>query len=197
MSGQINMGAQRITNLGTATMTGDAVPYEQVLPKAGGTMTGSINMGSQKVTDLAAASANGEAVRWEQIQPVYAIGTRTSGSQTITVSNAAVLTYTEDTDPQSLLNTSTGVFTVPSAGLWLATGYAIGSFTDANSYLSIIHGSTTVAANAFPAASGIGITTISTMIYCAASDAIKLLAYNGGGSGTVTAARFTVARIGA
>lgn len=50
----------------------------------------------------------------------FAVGVRTT-NQTIPAATTMTLTYTADTDAQSMLNAGTGVLTVPLAGLWLFT----------------------------------------------------------------------------
>ena len=51
---------------------------------------------------------------------MFAVGVRTT-NQTIPAATTTTLTYTADTDAQSMLNAGTGVLTVPLAGLWLFT----------------------------------------------------------------------------
>lgn len=71
MTGNLQMGSQKITGLAAGAVAGDALRYEQLiglyLLLTGGTMSGNIAMGNNKVTGLAAATGNGEAVRYEQI----------------------------------------------------------------------------------------------------------------------------------
>jgi hypothetical protein len=65
MSGPINMGTNKITNLGTPTTSADAVTKayaDLALPLAGGTMTGAINMGTSKITNLGTPTVNTDAV---------------------------------------------------------------------------------------------------------------------------------------
>jgi hypothetical protein len=54
---------------------------------------------------------------------IFAQGVRTS-NQTIPYTETTV-TYTAETDSSSMLNTGTGVLTVPVAGLWLFSAYAV------------------------------------------------------------------------
>lgn len=149
MSGAtIAMGSQKITGLANGTTSTDAVNKGQLdavstvanaaLPKAGGTMTGAIAMGNNKVTGLDAASANGDAVRYEQVVPVSCSGRRAT-PQTAGESRTGV-TYETEEDPHGMLNISTGVATLPSAGTWFVTGYVLLNAVPASSdyYISIL-----------------------------------------------------------
>lgn len=65
MTGAINMGASKITNLGTPTVSTDAATKayaDLMLPLAGGTMSGAINMGTSKITNLGTPTATTDAV---------------------------------------------------------------------------------------------------------------------------------------
>ena len=111
MSGAINMGSKKITNLASPTNNADAARKDYVdnavsgatsaannaataasnaqstadaaLPKAGGTMTGAINMGSKKITNLAAPTNNADAANKSYVES-YVDGKRLSGSVTLT-----------------------------------------------------------------------------------------------------------------
>ena len=64
MTGAIDMGTSKITNLGTPTASTDAATKAYAdanLPKAGGTMSGAINMGTSKITNLGEPTANSDA----------------------------------------------------------------------------------------------------------------------------------------
>ena len=52
----------------------------------------------------------------------FAVGTRAS-NQAIAYNTDTTVTYTAETDPQGMLNTGTGVLTVPVAGLWLFSAH--------------------------------------------------------------------------
>jgi len=65
MTGAIAMGTNKITGLGTPTVSTDASTKayaDTMLPLAGGTMSGAIAMGSSKITGLGTPTANGDAV---------------------------------------------------------------------------------------------------------------------------------------
>ncbi|MBY0263618.1 MAG: hypothetical protein K2Q20_14830 [Phycisphaerales bacterium] len=68
-TGHLNLGGNRITNLGAATASDHAPRRDQVLLLAGGTMAGAIAMGGSKITGLGAASASGDALRFEDKWP--------------------------------------------------------------------------------------------------------------------------------
>jgi len=64
MSGAIAMGTNKITGLGTPTVSTDASTKayaDTMLPLAGGTMTGAIAMGTNKITGLGTPTANTDA----------------------------------------------------------------------------------------------------------------------------------------
>jgi hypothetical protein len=80
LTGPINMGGNRISNLGNGTVSQDAVNLGQLnsvstvanasLPRAGGAMSGDINMGSNRVTALLAGASPGDAVNKSQLDAV-------------------------------------------------------------------------------------------------------------------------------
>lgn len=204
MSGDVAMGGNKVTGLGAATANGDAVRFEQALLRAGGTMTGPIAMGGSKITGLAAGSGNGDAVRWEQIQPVYAIGVLTS-DQTIAASGTNVTVALADgSDPYGI--NSSGVFTLPSAGVWQVSGVAefdVGfSF---NNTIALVHNSTRIAASKpwytkVSPAQGTPWAAWSILINAAASDTVKMVADNSNGISGIpllaTVTRMSVVKIG-
>ena len=200
MAGAIAMGSNKITGLAAGTTAGDAVRYEQALLLAGGTMAGNINANGNKVTGLAAATANGDAVRYEQVAPVYAIGERTSSVQTITgFGTTATVTTPTETDPSGIL-ASSGVVTVPSAGVWLVTG-SISYDGDGIGTLTVRRNSTDLgsANNHYAGAGGglYGSITVSQIVVCAASDTIELRAQNGSPIDLdIRRVYFTVVKIG-
>ena len=64
MSGNIAMGTNKVTGLGTPTSNTDAATKayaDTMLPLAGGTMTGAIAMGTNKITGLGTPTANTDA----------------------------------------------------------------------------------------------------------------------------------------
>jgi len=65
MTGNIAMGTNKVTGLGTPTSNTDAATKayaDTMLPLAGGTMTGAIAMGTNKITGLGTPTANTDAV---------------------------------------------------------------------------------------------------------------------------------------
>ena len=197
MAGNIAMGNNKVTGLAAATTNGDAVRYEQALLLSGGTMSGAVAMGGNKVTGLAAASANGDAVRYEQVAPVYAIGVRSS-SQSIPPATWTVITYTSEDDPSSLL--SSGVVTLPSAGLWLVTGTVTMDLDGGGEVASmaIEQNGTAVISDTLPNISVTDPTLAqATVIMAAASDTVRLrVLVSGGSNRNCLGGRFTVAKIG-
>lgn len=176
------------------------------LPKAGGTMTGDIAMsGGKTITGLPAADANGEAVRWEQIQPVYAIGVLTS-DQTIAASGTNVtVAFADGSDPYGI--NSSGVFTLPSAGVWLVSGVAeFDTGFSFNNTIALVHNSTRIAASKpwytkVSPAQGTPWAAWSILINAAASDTVKMVADNSNGLSGIpllaTVTRMSVVKIGA
>jgi len=65
MTGNLAMGTNKVTGLGTPTSSTDAATKayaDTMLPLAGGTMTGAIAMGTNKITGLGTPTANTDAV---------------------------------------------------------------------------------------------------------------------------------------
>lgn len=71
MSGAINMGGNKVTNLDDAVDGGDALPFSQAeaayLKKSGGTMSGSIDMGNNPVINVADGSDGKDAVNFDSL----------------------------------------------------------------------------------------------------------------------------------
>jgi hypothetical protein len=122
--------------------------------------------------------------------PSYAIGTASSG-QSLAVSTDVTITYGAETDPLSILNTGTGVITLPSAGLWQVSAYLQVSGSTTGGFATLWHNSTEVAMQDAVYMS------LSALIYVAASDTVKMSYYNTSASTkTVQLARLAVAKIG-
>lgn len=70
MSGNLDMGNQKITNLAAGTTSTDAARYGQVMLLSGANaMTGAMNLGGFKATNAAAATASTDLARFDQITP--------------------------------------------------------------------------------------------------------------------------------
>ena len=89
MSGELAMGGNKVTDLGTPTNNSDAANKSYVdgkvataLPKAGGTMTGAIAMGGSKITGLGTPSAAGDAAT-----KGYVDGRRITNTTTLSATN--------------------------------------------------------------------------------------------------------------
>jgi hypothetical protein len=74
MSGVLNMGTNKISNLANGTLTADAVNFGQLssvdsakVNRAGDAMTGALAMGSNKITGLANGTAAADAVNFSQL----------------------------------------------------------------------------------------------------------------------------------
>ena len=139
--------------------------------------------------------------------PTYVLGT--SASQSIPAGSETTLTYTGETDPASMLNTSTGIATLPSVGAWLVTvSLRLAVAADATGELevadlTIYQGATEVARHTFVQNSGFGAGAIgldvTALVVAAANDTIKATvtqASNLGGSRSATNIRFAAAKIG-
>lgn len=164
--------------------------------------SGHLPMAGKRITGLAAGVANGDAVRLEQLAPVYAIGVRDSNI-TLTNNSWWTVSYTSETDPSSIL--SSGVVTLPSAGLWLVTGSVTLSLTEFDG-MNMMLEQNNAAISGIPYGTYVkmGTSTQQTLqhtalVYASASDVIRMRvwAYNaGGGSRECVGARLSVAKIG-
>lgn len=152
LTGPINMGGNRISNLGNGTVSQDAVNLGQLnsvstvanaaLPQAGGhisgilTMGNNIVMGSNRITQLPTGASPGDAVNKSQLDAVANAALAAlaplltppsfEGVRTSTstrTSSPWTINYTAETDPLGMLDTSTGGATL-TAGLWLVAGHA-------------------------------------------------------------------------
>ena len=89
MSGELAMGGNKVTDLGTPTNNSDAANKSYVdgkvataLSKTGGTMTGAIAMGGSKITGLGTPSAAGDAAT-----KGYVDGRRITNTTTLSATN--------------------------------------------------------------------------------------------------------------
>jgi hypothetical protein len=77
MSGAIDMGTQKITNLATPTAGSDSANKTYVdlkLPLAGGTLSGAISMTNNKITDLGTPTANTDATTKAYVDAILTNG---------------------------------------------------------------------------------------------------------------------------
>ena len=95
MTGAINMGSNKITALGTPTVTGDAATKGYVdtadglkLDKAGGLMSGAIAMGGNKVTGLAAPTDTADATTKGYVDGILGSATSAAASAAAAATSA-------------------------------------------------------------------------------------------------------------
>jgi hypothetical protein len=86
MSGPLAMGGQKITGLGTATASGDAMSQgaadTRYVNTAGDTMTGALAMGGFKITGLAAPTVAGDAADKTYVDGRVVVATTAPSSPT-------------------------------------------------------------------------------------------------------------------
>ena len=138
MSGAIAMGANKITNLGTPTTTGDAATKDYAdtkLPLAGGTMSGAIAMGTNKITgagnptsaqdvatknyvDTAAIAPSNLTGPITSVGPATSVAAQTGTGSTFVMQNSPTLTT-----PNIGVATATSVngTTIPTSKTLVAT----------------------------------------------------------------------------
>jgi hypothetical protein len=139
MTGAIAMGTNKITGLGTPTVSTDASTkayVDTMLPLAGGTMSGAIAMGSNKITGLGTPTVNTDAVTKEYADsilvgapgnltgPITSVGAVTSiASQTGTGSTFVVQNTPTLTTPILGIATATSIngTSIPSSKTLVAT----------------------------------------------------------------------------
>jgi len=96
MTGNIAMGTNKVTGLGTPTSNTDAATKayaDTMLPLAGGTMTGAIAMGTNKITGLGTPTVNTDAATKAYVD---AVGTAVSADAASAAASAAAAAASYD-----------------------------------------------------------------------------------------------------
>lgn len=133
MTGNIAMGTNKVTGLGTPTSNTDAATKayaDTMLPLAGGTMTGAIAMGTNKITGLGTPTANTDAATKAYAD---AIGTAVSADAASAAASAAAAAASYDSFDDRYLGTKSSAPTLDNDGNALLTG-AIYFNTSANKF---------------------------------------------------------------
>lgn len=119
MTGAIAMGTNKITGLGTPTVSTDAATKayaDTMLPLAGGTMTGNIVLGSNKATSTATPSAADDLTRKGYVDGIL-------GSATSAATSAATATTKASEASTSASNAATSATSAASSATSAATSY--------------------------------------------------------------------------
>jgi|DEB0MinimDraft_6_1074348.scaffolds.fasta_scaffold24186_2 hypothetical protein len=119
MSGAIAMGTNKITGLGTPTVSTDAATKayaDTMLPLAGGTMTGNIVLGSNKATSTATPSADDDLTRKGYVDSIL-------GSATSAATSAANAATSESNAATSASNAATSESNAAASATNAANSY--------------------------------------------------------------------------
>jgi hypothetical protein len=119
MTGAIAMGTNKITGLGTPTVSTDAATKayaDTMLPLAGGTMTGNIVLGSNKATSTATPSAADDLTRKGYVDGIL-------GSATSAATSAATATTKASEASTSASNAATSATSAASSATSAAASY--------------------------------------------------------------------------
>ena len=122
MSGAIAMGTNKITGLGTPTVSTDAATKayaDTMLPLAGGTMSGAIAMGTNKVTGLGTPTTSTDAATKGYVDTVTVAPSNLTGPITSVGAATSVAAQT-GTGSTFVMNTSPTLVT-PALGVATAT----------------------------------------------------------------------------
>lgn len=122
MTGAIAMGANKITNLGTPTVSTDAATKayaDTMLPLAGGTMSGAIAMGTNKITGVGNPTANQDAATKYYVDNVTVAPSNLTGPIT-SVGNVTSVAAQTGTGSTFVMQTSP-TLTTPALGVATAT----------------------------------------------------------------------------
>ena len=119
MTGAIAMGTNKITGLGTPTVSTDAATKayaDTMLPLAGGTMTGNIVLGSNKATSTATPSADDDLTRKGYVDSIL-------GSATSAATSAANAATSESNAATSASNAATSESNAAASATNAANSY--------------------------------------------------------------------------
>lgn len=122
MSGNLNMGTNKVTNLGTPTSSADAATKayaDTMLPLAGGTMTGAIAMGTNKITGLGTPTVNTDAATKAYAD---AIGTAVAADAASAAASAAAAAASYDSFDDRYLGAKSSAPTLDNDSNALITG---------------------------------------------------------------------------
>ena len=122
--------------------------------------------------------------------PTYAVGERTT-AQSVGAGALATMTYTGETDPSSMLNPATGIVTLPSAGLWVATALIVRASSQQGCLVNLTYGGAVVAGQDLSVAA-----TVTTVFVGAAGADVHAEFFNAAASSTTITGRLAVAKIG-
>ena len=176
-------------------LTGAAIAALTAPQKPAGLVVYNTTTNTLQVSD-GSAFANFDAA------PSHVIGIR-SGNQTLsTVNGWNTITFTSEVDAGGSLNTGTGVFTVPTTGLWMLDGYANASATSLATHGYItgieVNGTAVAADSAGWANTGLAhYMSVSAVVPLTAADTVTLRVYNSAeASDVVTYARLSAVLLG-
>jgi hypothetical protein len=122
MTGNIAMGTNKVTGLGTPTSNTDAATKayaDTMLPLAGGTMTGAIAMGTNKITGLGTPTANTDAATKAYAD---AIGTAVAADAASAAASAASAAASYDSFDDRYLGAKASAPSTDNDGNALAAG---------------------------------------------------------------------------
>jgi len=122
MTGNLAMGTNKVTGLGTPTSNTDAATKayaDTMLPLAGGTMTGAIAMGTNKITGLGTPTVNTDAATKAYAD---AIGTAVAADAASAAASAAAAAASYDSFDDRYLGAKASAPTLDNDGNALVTG---------------------------------------------------------------------------
>jgi hypothetical protein len=122
MSGNLAMGTNKVTGLGTPTSNTDAATKayaDTMLPLAGGTMTGAIAMGTNKITGLGTPTVNTDAATKAYAD---AIGTAVAADAASAAASAAAAAASYDSFDDRYLGAKASAPTLDNDGNALVAG---------------------------------------------------------------------------
>jgi hypothetical protein len=122
MTGNIAMGTNKVTGLGTPTTSTDAATKayaDTMLPLAGGTMTGAIAMGTNKITGLGTPTVNTDAATKAYAD---AIGTAVAADAASAAASAAAAAASYDSFDDRYLGAKASAPSTDNDGNALAAG---------------------------------------------------------------------------